>query len=166
MYTRKVNREQLQNALETPEVQAFLRVIRHCEGTLGPAGYHTLFGHELFDGFTDHPRRKITKIVKGGTLTSSAAGAYQILERTWDWIRGIYKWEDFSPRSQDEAAVALIAYRGALPAVLAGRVDEALAKCNKEWASLPGATYGQPTARLDRTIALYAKYRAELSVQV
>lgn len=46
--------------------------------------------------------------------------------------------KDFSPRSQDIAALGRIAYRGALPAVLAGDVDTAVRKLRAEWTSLPG----------------------------
>ena len=54
------------------------------------------------------------------------------------------------------AAVALIKRRGALADVIAGRFDSAIAKCNKEWASLPGSPYGQPTLTLDRAHAVLA----------
>lgn len=153
-YTRKQFRE----ALKSTEMKAFLHVIRVGEGTLGEHGYSILFGGERFAGFDDHPRLAVTKRHGGKTLTSTAAGAYQFLSKTWDWIRGIYGFEDFSPRNQDEAAVALIAHRGALADVLAGRVETALAKCAKEWASLPGSPYGQPTLSLDKALGLYAKY--------
>jgi len=49
------------------------------------------------------------------------------------------KLSDFSPLNQDRAAVGLIAYRGALPDVLAGNVHAAYEILTKEWTSLPGA---------------------------
>jgi muramidase (phage lysozyme) len=127
---------------------AFLAVIRRGEGTSDPDGYRRHFGGKLFDSFADHPREAITL----GTYTSTAAGAYQILSRTWDEIRAAGRYgpflADFSPASQDEAARRLIARRGALEDVLAGRLEAAIAKCNKEWASLPGSPYGQPTTTI------------------
>lgn len=136
-------------------LRAFLAVIRHCEGTAGPDGYRTLFGGELFDSFADHPRRQITRALKGRPITSTAAGAYQFLARTWDECRRALNLPDFSPESQDLAAVFLIRRRGALADVEAGRIEAALRKCNREWASLPGAPYGQPTKPLAECLAVY-----------
>ncbi|WP_321860730.1 glycoside hydrolase family 104 protein [Burkholderia cenocepacia] len=125
-------------------VQAFLTMIRTGEGTTGPNGYRTLFGGSLFNSFTDHPNIAVTR----GSLTSTAAGAYQILYRTWLEAKAALGLTDFSPASQDAAAVWLIKRRGALADVQAGRFDAAIRKCNKEWASLPGSPYGQPTLTL------------------
>lgn len=146
--------------LQSDEMRAFLHVIRTGEGTLGEDGYRTMFGGGLFSSFVDHPRKKITKLSRKKPITSTAAGAYQFLERTWDAIAEKYGLSDFSPENQDVAAVALIAGRGALDDVLAGRVESALAKCNKEWASLPGSPYGQPTLSLGKALA---RYEAELA---
>ncbi|RQQ65598.1 muramidase [Burkholderia stagnalis] len=133
-------------------VQAFLTLIRTGEGTTGPNGYRTLFGGGTFDSYARHPNIAVTR----GALTSTAAGAYQILYRTWLEISAAYGLTDFSPASQDTAAVALIKRRGALADVIAGRFDSAIVKCNKEWASLPGSPYGQPTLTLDRAHAVLA----------
>jgi muramidase (phage lysozyme) len=131
---------------------AFLTLIRTGEGTLGEAGYRTLYGGGTFDAFYDHPRTK----VKAGKWTSSAAGAYQILERTWDVLVKANPWTltDFTPDKQDEAAILLIKGRGAYEDVIAGRFTAAIAKCAKEWASLPGSPYGQPTLKLDKALAI------------
>lgn len=145
--------------LPTPEasanVRAFLAVIRAGEGTADANGYRRMFGGALFDGFDDHPRRAITKTSRGQTLTSTAAGAYQFLSRTWDECRAALDLPDFSPASQDRAALYLIRRRGALSNVLAGEFEEAVRKCAKEWASLPGSTYGQPTTTIDQARAIY-----------
>lgn len=138
------------DALLNQNVQAFLMLIRTGEGTATATGYRTLFGGRLFDGFEDHPRISIT----AGGYTSTAAGAYQILARTWDGL-GL---PDFSPANQDIAAVKLIKRRGALADVIAGRIEAAIQKCNKEWASLPGSPYGQPTLSLSRAVATYARW--------
>lgn len=142
-------------------VKAFLWVIRNCEGTADPDGYRRLFGGKLFTSFADHPRNKQTfKLKKGGTLTSTAAGAYQILERTWDGLRKNHPgmFSDFSPSSQDLGAVALIRGRGALKDVEEGRFETALRKCNPEWASLPGSPHGQPTKTLEFCKQIYEQH--------
>lgn len=143
-------------------VKAFLQVIRHCEGTAGENGYRTHFGGALFDSFKDHPRVvKTFKLRKGGTLSSSAAGAYQILTRTWDGLVSQYGktvFPDFSPESQDKAALALIRGRNALTDVREGRFEIAIRKCNREWASLPGSPYGQPTKTLEYCKQIYEKF--------
>lgn len=134
--------------MENANLQAFLAMIRYAEGTSGANGYRTLFGGGLFESFADHPRQRVTARLGGSSITSSAAGAYQILERTWDDIQRLVGLPDFSPASQDQAAVFLIRRRGALADVRAGRFDAALGKVNEEWASLPGSPYGQPTKSL------------------
>lgn len=138
------------DALQNANVKAFLMLIRTGEGTANANGYRTLYGGRLFDGFADHPRISVT----AGGYTSTAAGAYQILSRTWDGL-GL---PDFSPANQDRAAVMLIKRRGALADVIAGRLWIAIGKCNKEWASLPGSPYGQPTMTDDRAASVYARW--------
>jgi muramidase (phage lysozyme) len=148
--------EELTMTADEQNVAAFLQMIRAAEGTAGPNGYRTLFGGRLFDQFADHPRIAVTAPLGASTITSTAAGAYQILARTWDEARDALELPDFSPASQDAAAVWLIRRRGALADVRAGRFDDALAKVAKEWASLPGAPYGQPVKTLDQARSLYA----------
>lgn len=138
-----------------PNVAAFLSVIRYAEGTAGPEGYRTLFGGRLFAHFADHPRVKVSAILGGRQITSTAAGAYQILEATWDDVRQALDLADFSPGSQDVAAVYLIRRRGALDDVRSGQFAEAVAKCAREWASLPGSPYGQPVKTLDQVTEAY-----------
>lgn len=136
-------------------VQAFLSAIRHAEGTAGPDGYRMLFGGRLFDNFADHPRITITLPAGSGMISSTAAGAYQILERTWDDVQAHLELPDFGPASQDAAAVYLIDRRGALELVKAGDFAAAIQKVAKEWASLPGSPYGQPTRSLAELAAVY-----------
>lgn len=139
-----------------PNVAAFLAMIRAAEGTAGPNGYRTLFGGELFDHYADHPRRRVRKPLGSQLITSTAAGAYQFLERTWDDVAATLELTDFSPAAQDVAAVYLIRRRGALADVRAGRFEAAVQKCALEWASLPGSPYGQPVKTLDQVRRVYA----------
>jgi len=153
-------------ALRSPNVRAFLAALRYGEGTSGPDGYRIMFGGERFDNnFADHPRRAITKGMAGKQYTSTAAGAYQFLERTWDGLVKQYHFPDFSPESQDQAAAALIMGRGAMPALLAGRVEEAVKLCNREWASLPGSPDGQPVVTLEQFTKHYTDAGGSLSPQ-
>lgn len=143
------DRAPLRAALEDSNVRAFLAVIDL--GERGPNAddedrYRTMYGGGKFDAPPwEHPRRKVT----AAGLTSTAAGRGQFLAGTWDDLVRLYGFPDFSPECQDEAMVALIARRGALEDAISGRFREALAKCAKEWASLPGSPYGQPTLTLE-----------------
>lgn len=137
---------------------AFLAAIRYAEGTAGERGYNTMFGYRYFDSFADHPRQYFDYTdMSGRTLKTSAAGAYQIIVRTWDALRARLGLPDFSPASQDAAALELIRERGALADVDAGRFADAVRKVSKVWASLPGAGYAQPERALS---SLYAAYRS------
>jgi len=134
---------------------AFLMMIRTAEGTAGADGYRTMFGGGLFDSFADHPRRVVTAMSGGRPISSSAAGAYQFLRRTWDKLAARLGLPDFSPASQDAAAIELIREAGALGDVDAGRFALAVRKVRKIWASMPGAGYGQPEVALERLQAAY-----------
>lgn len=140
------------DSLSDANVRAFLMLIRTGEGTADAAGYSRLFGGKQFASYADHPR----VFVPFGSTFSTAAGAYQILARTWDEIAAKYALEDFSPASQDLAAVGLIKRRGALGDVLAGRFRTAIQKCANEWASLPGSPYGQPTLSMSKAALVLA----------
>ncbi|WP_343735275.1 glycoside hydrolase family 104 protein [Acidovorax sp.] len=147
-------------ALQDTNVQAFLRMLRHGEGAAGDDGYRVVFGGGHLvgldgqpgtaDDFQDHPRKAITRKLGGSPITSTAAGAYQFLSKTWDALVQQYGFADFSPMNQDLGAVALIAGRKALDDVIAGRFEDAVRKCNREWASLPGSPYGQPVVTMAR----------------
>lgn len=156
--------ERLRRYTDNANVRAFLRVIRACEGTEDDDGYRRMFGGALFDSWADHPRQAQTfKLSKGGTLTSTAAGAYQFLARTWDGLVRRYGFEDFTPENQDLAAVALIDGRGALMDLVRGDLDAAVAKCAKEWASLPGSPYGQPVKTMEFVRTVYAAHGGQFS---
>jgi len=147
----------LLDALANLNVRAFLVMLRHGEGTSDADGYRRMFGGKMFDSFDKHPHLVQTAALKkGGTLSSSAAGAYQFLSKTWDGLVKQWGFEDFSPHNQDLGAIALILGRKALDNVIAGEFDVAVMKCNKEWASLPGSPYGQPTVTIQEAREVYA----------
>src|SRR5512139_514782 len=105
-------------------LRAFLALIRFCEGTSGENGYRTIVGGDLFTDFSDHPRVLKSGVFASGTpWKSTAAGAYQFLSSTWDECKAALDLKDFSPDSQDKAAVFLIQRRGALHSVEEGNLD-------------------------------------------
>lgn len=122
-------------------MRAMFAVIRRGEGTADQGGYSRLYGGGTFGSFTDHPRTAVTKWGR----TSTAAGAYQALASVWDETANLMGLRDFSPVNQDLFALGRIAARGAVDDVLAGRIDEAIKKLGREWASMPGSPYGQGT---------------------
>jgi muramidase (phage lysozyme) len=148
-----VNRSDLQAALEQPNVRAFLKAIRLGEGTSDDAGYYRIVGGGAFTDDAQHPNVRVW--IERYKVYSTAAGAYQIINPTWRALLKQYGFPDFSSDSQDEAAVALIAGRGALQDVQDGRFKEAVAKCSAEWASLPGSAAGQRVEAYDAVLAVY-----------
>lgn len=161
----RLARDRIDAALAAGNMVAFLRVIRAGEGTAGEDGFRTLYGGGTFDAPPwRHPRRAVT----AGRWTSTAAGAFQILAGTEDDLVRLYGFDpdDFGPREQEARAVALIHRRGALEDVLAGRFEAAIAKCAREWASLPGSPYGQPTITLARALRVYAQWGGALEQPV
>lgn len=139
------------NSREYKNLKAFLTMIQYAEGTYGKDGYRKIFGGGLVNDLSKHPNTATTK----WGITSTAAGAYQILSKTWAEIQSKLGLPDFSPLSQDKAAIELIRRRRALEDVLAGRFAQAIAKCRKEWASLPGAGYGQSEKDIQTLLAVY-----------
>jgi lysozyme len=168
-----------EDPMQNPNVLAFLQTIRYAEGTSGPGGYSAIFrtagGPNVFTDFSDHPR--VAKSFKSGgkTYWTSAAGAYQLMAvsvkpdgtttriDTWDRLKAKLGLTDFSPASQDRAAIELISECGALNDVKAGRFEAAINKCRGTWASLPGAPYGQPTKAMGTLRNVYAQAGGSLA---
>lgn len=138
-------RQEIEQYLKNPNVRKMLGVIASAEGV--KHGYHTLFGNERITDLSKHPGtlKEFTQ-TDGKKNQSSAAGRYQFLKPTWDGLAKQLGLKDFSPKSQDIAAVALLAQNGALPHVLKGDLKTAVQKSGGTWASLPSApsNYKQP----------------------
>lgn len=140
-------------------LDAFLAMIAHSEGTsdIGDRGYNCIVGSTpdqpiLFGSYHDHPR---ICVELSSSLSSTAAGRYQILKRYFDAYRESLHLQDFSPDSQDLIALQMIRECNAFLDVAEGRFDVAVAKCASRWASLPGAQYGQHTNLLADLRAAY-----------
>jgi lysozyme len=149
-------------AMNEPQanLSAFLFMIRSTEhvyprDVLNDAAYSIFYGGSKFSNFADHP--VLTGEKKGVPLpdhfckaaglkpgcVSTAAGAYQIIKGTWTRLKSRLNLPDFSPLSQDQAAVALLDESGALDLIYAGDIEGAIKKASKIWASLPGSTAQQ-----------------------
>lgn len=162
----KLTQAEVKESLDNGNVQAFLRVIRLGEGTSDPAGYRRMFGGKHFESFTDHPRIANTATFKNGkTVTSTAAGAYQFLSKTWDGLVSQYGLADFSEETQDLGAALLINQVRALGDVIAGNFELAVKKCASIWASLPGSPYGQPTITMEKALAKYKDEGGTIATQ-
>lgn len=161
--------------LKNPRVRALLDTIAFAEGTrgngdykrvvygtvIGPANPNLPFDRSLVgkrnvlvSDLRRHPNLMV-QVAPG--LRSSAAGRYQFLNTTW---RGLGM-KDFSPRSQDLAAIKLMQRRGMIAPLLRGDFNAAIHKGAPEWASLPTASgnsyYGQGAKSLSSLRSVYAK---------
>jgi len=138
-------RQKIEQYLKNPNVRKMLGVIASAEGV--KHGYYTQFGNERLSDLSKHPGilKEFTQ-TDGKKNKTSAAGRYQFLEPTWNGLAKQLGLKDFSPKSQDIAAVALLAQNGALPYVLKGDFTTAVQKSGGTWASLPSApdSYKQP----------------------
>jgi muramidase (phage lysozyme) len=136
-----------------PNVLAGLSTIRSCEGTNAPDGYRALFGYPgvgcMFSDLSEHPNiRKRFVQTDGVENWTTAAGAYQLIFRTWDRLRLKLQLTDFTPASQDAAAIALICECGVYEALVAGQIRAFIDGCAGQWASLPASHYPQPKRTL------------------
>jgi lysozyme len=141
----------------TPNTQAFLAMLRHSEGTdKAPDPYAVTFGEAFtIQDFSDHPHALGWPGYLWRGIHETASGAFQITYPTWAKLKARLSLPDFSPQSQNAAALELIREAGALDLVYAGRVTEAIERCHGIWASLPGSTSGQPQRSMAQLIQAY-----------
>lgn len=149
------------SALDNAYVRAFLFMIRSLEHNPADVAagldYSTFYKGSRFYNLADHPvltgeKRGIPLssamcIAAGfadGICVSTAAGGYQIIIPTWNDVRGMFpRLPDFTPASQDVAAVRILRKAGALTPLMAGDIETALRKASPKWASLPFSTAQQ-----------------------
>ncbi len=146
------------NLIGGPHVAAFLDMLAHAE--IGERllresddGYDVLVGGKRFETYARHPNI-LVHLPRWG-ISSTAAGRYQFLRRTWDDLTEQLRLRDFSPEAQDRGAVRMFVWAGALDEIKAGQVEKAMHLCRKLWASLPGAGYGQPEKKQSELLAVY-----------
>ncbi|EKN4005798.1 glycoside hydrolase family 24 protein [Yersinia enterocolitica] len=137
----------LNNLVDDPNVRQYLEVLSKAEGTASYAnsGYNTIFGGDQFYDNSDHPRQLKEFTQTDGTKNkTSAAGRYQFTSGSWDDAAQALNLTDFSPRSQDLAALFLIQRAGQLENVTNGNFADATSGLGGVWASLPSSNYAQP----------------------
>ena len=128
----------------SPRLSAFLATIRWAEtGTSEPESYHKLVFNGTFNNFSTHPLKKQCAPINGKNVCSTAAGAYQMLDKSWYDLQPKLNLKDFSPASQDKMAIEYIRRNNALSDIEAGRFDTAVCKVGRVWASLICNSYNQ-----------------------
>lgn len=150
------------------KINSFLDLIAWCEGTYNNVnsknnGYDVIVSGidspKILNDYSQHPAILVTVNRKG--LKSTAAGRYQFLLRYWKAYALRLGLTDFSPESQDRAAIEVLRETGALPLILRGEIAKAIAKCCHIWASLPGSPYGQPVKELHEALEKYQFFLSE-----
>ncbi len=143
----------------TKEQRAMLDSIAFAEGTRDQPnnGYKTLFGFGQFNDYSRHP----DKVVRSGRYASAAAGRYQFMPGTFNRLAKKLGLKDFSPASQDKAAIELAREYGVTQELLSkeGMSPKVSALLGRQWASFPGKTIGldQPTKQLKSVQQAYQK---------
>ena len=138
----------------TPERRALLNTIRFAEGTWKNGtdlGYRVMFGGGLMASMDRHPDR----VIYSSRYASAAAGAYQFMPFTWNFVRNKLGLSGFGPDQQDQGALFLVQHRKALSLTDHGVMSPQLAaRLAPEWASFPTlrdtSYYGQPVKSLQR----------------
>lgn len=143
---------------EHPNIIAFLDMLSWSEGTLGLGddGYNVIVGGGLFARYADHPRQSIE--LPRLNIRSTAAGRYQLLSRYFDAYRTQLGLHDFSPVAQDMIAIQQIKECRAYQLIISGQITEAISRCARIWASLPGAGYGQREHKLADLLRMYVTF--------
>jgi muramidase (phage lysozyme) len=153
-------------------LQKFLDMLAWSEGTsTSPVtlanGYDVIVsgvdGPHTFTDYSEHPfanGRPAIEVVAPGELfpmglRSTASGRYQIILPTWRSLEVALALTDFSPQSQDAAALELIRQRGQIETILSGNIHAAIMGCSAIWASLPGSTARQGGKTMGELLAQY-----------
>lgn len=146
--------------VNNPKIKAFLNTIGYAEG----ASYNTIVKgtvvssktdkslvgkkNATFSDFSKHPETLVKVNSKG--LKSTAAGKYQIMSDTWNTtidkkgvkhigLKDRLGLTDFSPKSQDLAAVQKMIDKGMVDSILKGDIKSAINLGSGTWASLPNS---------------------------
>lgn len=125
-----------------PNVHRGLETLKAAEGTSrkGRDPYTVGFGDRHIADLSRHPGKFYGFNEKGGKKNrTSASGAFQFIGSTWGRMANKLGLEDFSPKNQDIAAVALIDEKGALKSLVDGDLHGFVNKVGNEWASLPSS---------------------------
>ncbi|KAF0843412.1 hypothetical protein FNL37_0837 [Methylovorus glucosotrophus] len=136
--------------MPTLRIKAFLHCLREyeCQAERDDAKRYQMLntplpnGNKRFNDFSKHPWDGLP------IKSSGAAGAYQIIPKTWNailfdpqTIRIVPKSGEllFDQKMQDRIAVAILESRKALASIRTGDIEKAIQLLQTEWTSLPGA---------------------------
>jgi muramidase (phage lysozyme) len=146
----------------SPQMAAFLATIRWAEtGSSGYESYRKLVFNGTFDDFSTHPKVRQCARVSLINVCSTAAGAYQMLDISWNDLQPNLGLKDFSPPSQDKMAIEYIRRNKAVDDVESGNVEMAFCKVGKVWASLICNDYNQNAKSIEE---LTKYYNSQLNV--
>lgn len=156
------------NLIDDPRVKVLLTFISLCEGTTRSpydvGGYNIVVGGSKFSNFTKHPRIRIR--LRPG-LVSDAAGKYQILSSTYDGLVKNYGFKDFSAKSQDLMALALILEKPNAKRIIEQLDYHSFCECASWiWASILPSRYGQSWLTKDKMDALWKASLARWSEEL
>ena len=141
------SRVQIQNV--DPKVKAFLDMIAWSLGTLTENGYQVFANGTEFVSFSEHPRKRVCGPFYGSRgiivdnteeLCVDAAGRYHIIYPTWVNVSRRLHLSNFSPESQDAAAIELLIERDVLTDLESGNFESAVHKSSSAWTTLPTKT--------------------------
>jgi muramidase (phage lysozyme) len=135
----------------SPKMQAFLATIRWAEtGNSGRESYRRLVFNGTFNDLSTHPLIKQCAPINGKRICSTAAGAYQMLDKSWWDLQPKLKLANFSPASQDRMAVEYIRRNNAIADIESGNFAKAACKVGKIWASFPCNFYNQNPKSMEK----------------
>jgi lysozyme len=153
----------------TSQDAAVLAAIRAVEGTSGAGGYSVCYGYDhTIQNYAEHPDitgewhgKELTasqckRVGLGPGCKSTAAGAYQIIVDTWRGARDALGLRDFSPASQDAAAMWIANNTGALDALDNGDIQGAIEDLATQWDGFNAARWSQGSGR-DQVAAILSK---------
>ncbi|GJD19935.1 similar to phage endolysin [Rivularia sp. IAM M-261] len=156
--TKSYNNTSAVKSSYSQRMQAFLATIRWAEtGTSNIESYRKLVFSGTFNDFSTHPLIKQCAPINRKRVCSTAAGAYQMLDKSWYDLQPKLNLTNFSPASQDKMAVEYIRRNQATADVEAGNFDAALQKVGRVWASIPYNNYNQNAKTLEQLRNYYQK---------
>lgn len=155
-------------------IKAMLDTLAWAEGTLkygNNNGYDVFFTGKLLSDYNlnylKHPNKSHSiSTTASKKIVSTACGRYQFLYKTWEELANTLGLPDFSPESQDLAAVELLKRRKVYNSLEDGDIEEALDKKTYyngtkysnlalEWASFPNGPWGQNNRSREDIIEVY-----------
>lgn len=139
----------------TDNLTAMLDTIAWAEGTHDK--YNIAYTGATFESYASHPE----KLYCANGICSDAAGRYQFLSTTWGPLADRLKLPDFSPASQDKAAIQLLKDNNCYGAAVRGDVRAMADRCWTVWASLKSSS-GQKLDARQKAVSietLKAKYQ-------